>query len=195
VADSVEVFITENLRSTDWGLRPPLDFGVFSLIGWRVRPEPVDGGAPPLVAALLCRAICDFATVSFLSGDRSAPPFSLASTTDPAIASRLFDEANYPWTQHGQIALLSPHNAGPPVLARRQIRELHEQRNPGVAKRAGFTGVLLPGVDGDVAGLWVFDPVAKRRLMDALRNQCVAAGCRLEVLPEEMFRKKLLQSS
>jgi hypothetical protein len=195
VADSVEVFITENPRSTDWGLHSPLDSGDFSLIGWRTHPEPVDGGVPPPVAAVLCRAICDSATISFLSGDQSAPPFSLASTTDPAIASRLFDEANYSWTHRGQIALLSPHNARPPALATRQIRELHEQRNPGVAQRAGFMGVLLPGVDGDVAGLWVFDPVAKRRLMDALRAQCVAAACLLEVLPEEAFRKKLSQPS
>jgi hypothetical protein len=186
-----ELFLTENPESTDWELPSPRDTRDYSLIGWHVHPEPVDSGVPPAVAGLLARAICDFATISFLSDASSSQPFSLVSTTDPQVARRLFDEANYSWAQHGQVALLSARNAEPPGLTAQQLRELNEQRNLDVAKQVGFIGILLPGVDGDVAGLWVFDPSTKQRLIDAMRTQCEATVYHFEVLTEKEFREKL----
>jgi hypothetical protein len=190
MTDRVEFFIAENPRSSDWKLDLPAVCGVCSLLGWRVRPEPVDSGVPPPVAAMLCRVLCDSATVSFISGDSSAPPFSLVSTNTPAIASGLFEEAKYPWTQQGQMVLLSARGASPPNLSPREVRAVME-RDPEIAQQAGFMGALLPGVDGDVAGLWVFDAAAKQSLIDAMRTQCAAAGWHFEVLAEDEFREKL----
>jgi hypothetical protein len=187
----VELFVTENPASPIWKLPPPHEAGEYLLIGWRVCPEPVDGGMPSMVADVLAGALCDCATVSFLSDDSRRPRFTLVSTTDSKVAIALFDEAAYPWTQQGQLALLSGKDTRPPELTTKQIRELIEHRNPGIAKQAGFAGVLLPGVDGDVAALWTFDPIAKRQFMEALLRWCEAAGYRLSNTTEDEFRESL----
>jgi hypothetical protein len=187
----VELFVTESPASAIWKLPPSGEAGEYLLFGWRVCPEPVEGGVPPLVAKVLAGALCESATVSFLSDDSRRPRFNLVSTTDPRVAIALFDEAAYPWTQHGQLALLSGKDTRPPDLTAKQIRALIEHQNPGIAKQAGFTGVLLPGVDGDVAALWTFDPAAKRQFLEALLRWCEAAGYRLTNTTEDEFRESL----
>jgi hypothetical protein len=191
MAKQVELFVTENPPSAIWKLPPPSEAGEYLLIGWRVYPEPVDGGVPPMVAEVLAGALCNCATVSFLSDDFQRPRFTLFSTLDPRVAIALFDDAAYPWTQHGQLALLSGKDTPPPDLTAKQIRALTEHRNPDAAKQAGFTGMLLPGVDGDVAGLWIFDPAAKRQFMKALLRGCEAAGYPLSTTTEDEFRESL----
>ena len=144
-----------------------------------------------MVAEVLAGALCDCATVSFLSGDSRRPRFTMVSTTDPSVAIALFDDATYSWTQQGQLAMLSGEDTPAPDLTAEQIRALIESLSPGIAQQAGFTGMLLPGVDGDVAGLWIFDPVAKRQLMKALLRWCEAAGYRLTNTTEDEFRESL----
>jgi hypothetical protein len=87
--------------------------------------------------------------------------------------------------------MLSGEDTPAPDLTAEQIRALIESLSPGIAQQAGFTGMLLPGVDGDVAGLWIFDPVAKRQLMKALLRWCEAAGYRLTNTTEDEFRESL----
>jgi hypothetical protein len=56
---------------------------------------------------------------------------------------------------------------------------------------AGATGLLLPGVDGDVAGLYTFSEELFQRLIDALRRACEAGGTALHEVSEAQFSEQL----
>jgi hypothetical protein len=51
--------------------------------------------------------------------------------------------------------------------------------------------VLLPGVDGAVAGLWMFHPDGIGSFLTQLEECCTMAGAELHLLNEDEFRLAL----
>jgi hypothetical protein len=124
--------------------------------------------------------------VSYLAHDGEPVPRSkhrIVTTREPSVATALFDDQAYPRTQHGQAAFLSDEA---PAITAKLLTEVVGQRNPQAAERAGFKGVLLPGVDGAVAGLWMFDADELDVFIETLR-----ASAEVYLLSEDDFRLAL----
>ena len=178
-------------QSKDWEL-PLRDPAKCLLLGWIVQPESFDGGTPSPVRDLVSQALCRIATVTFLAHDGEAVLRSkhrIVSTREPAVLTALFDDPAYPWTQHGQAAFLSDET-GPP-MSDRLLTEVVGQRKVEAAERAGFMGVILPGVDGAVAGVWMFEPDSLEHFTKALEECCTTAGAEFHVVNEDQFRQAL----
>lgn len=182
---NIALLMCRDPHSSDWEL--PFDSTDGVLLGWVVEPESFDGGAPPAVANLLSQLVCRMGIVTYLSHDGVAVPKSkhkVVTTREPSVAAALFDDPAYPWTQYGQAAFLS--DDATLQVTSRVLNEVVGQRKASAAERAGFKGVLLPGVDGVVAGLWMFQAGGLDSFVAAL-EEC----SELHVLDEEQFRDAL----
>jgi hypothetical protein len=133
------------------------------------------------------------AAIAFLKGHRAT---ALFSTIDPEAALRLFDDAAFPWQLQGQCALISPRIAPPPALHAlpQTVEDLVGPTWTRYARRlteAGVEGVLRPGVDGDVGGLFAFTNALAQAFDDAVERECTAAGLECWVLDEGAFTKAM----
>jgi hypothetical protein len=144
------------------------------LIGWRWVPEPVDAGPPPPVATLLATALTRQGTVTFASATRSSRDIVWVTTASADEAARgIFDAGVFNWNLRGQVAILAAPGA---VL---NLNQRHLQLHDGLfteLRSMGAPGVLLPGVDGAVAGLYVFNPLIRAAVQRDLEDLTHAAG-------------------
>lgn len=60
---------------------------------------------------------------------------------------------------------------------------------------AGVVGVVRPGVDGDVAGIWIPEPTRREALVRTLEGRATAAGLRWSTVDEDELRRQLAASS
>jgi hypothetical protein len=183
----VAILLCPAPQSTDWEL-PLWDPEHSLLIGWVVERESFEGGAPWAVRHLLSRALCRICAVTFLAHDGALVGHSqhkLVTTREPKVAPGMFDDLAYPWTQHGQAAFLSTDET--PLITAKLLTEVVGQRKVEAAERAGFKGVLLPGVDGAVAGIWMFEPGGLDAFVTALQE----SGAEIHIVTEEQFRNAL----
>lgn len=65
------------------------------------------------------------------------------------------------------------------------------QTNADRLREAGVRILVLPGVDGDVAGFYFLDEVFGSALVSNLQAACEESGIFGEVLPEAEFRIRL----
>jgi hypothetical protein len=175
-------------KSSDWEL-PLRDPAACLLLGWVVEQDSFDGGVPWPVRKLLSQALCRIATVTYLAQAGVVVPHTkhkIAITREVSVMTAMFDDQAYPWTQHGQAAFLSEELV-PPVSSR-VLTEVVGQRKVEAAERAGFIGVMLPGVDGAVAGLWMFEAGGVERMVKVIEECCASSGAELHVLTEDQFR-------
>ena len=103
---------------------------------------------------------------------------SLTATSNPETAVEAFDTPSFDWTQHGQIIFLLPPGDLPP-LDRSALRSLLRGTPPSIRSLTGtpaLRGVVLPGVDGDVAQITTFDPGLWPELEPALIAAAKARG-------------------
>jgi hypothetical protein len=166
-------------------------------IRWQCASPRVDAGVPTTVARALAEALCAHYFATFIAPTALNPPDApkqwvtydtYAATTqrrllrpkmpliwsrDPAIVAQAFDEY---WSTEGQFILLSTQSKpldfdaftlqGDPPL----ILEF-------VGRAVGASGALLPGVDGDYAGLYLNDEQALRQFIDVdLAQACDHMG-------------------
>ena len=121
---------------------------------------------------------------------------TLMSTRRPGTAVRLFDDPAFPWWQQGQLVLLSRSDAPPPDIDEDTLLALFGEdwtKHAASLAPLGIEGVLRPGVDGDVAGLWsvteAFEHVVL--VLGALERETRAAGFDWALLSEEAFALRL----
>lgn len=177
------------------------------LVGWKVAPAAVDAGPPPAVALLLAAVLCRTGPVTFASA--LAPPVGAAllhrkwrlgrhfewKTTHDAnavqdAADGIFDAGFFSWTKQAQVVVLSA--PGPaPSLDERHLEVLGDPAAFADLPRAGAVGVLLPGVDGDVAGLYFFTPAAAQAFREELARTIQQAGAEILVATGDEFRHLL----
>lgn len=121
---------------------------------------------------------------------RGLPPaVMLISTRQPASAVQLFDDPGFPWSMQGQLALLSRADAPPPPIDERTLLALFSDEW-ATHTAAGLEGILRPGVDGDVAGLWSLTDSFEQAILGALERETRAANFHWALVPEELFADK-----
>jgi hypothetical protein len=123
---------------------------------------------------------------------RQPSTVDVVSTRDPAVALTLFDDPGYPWCLQGQVAFLSAPDSPPPPVDRETLFSVFAdgwEENVDRLRGAGIFGLLRPGVDGDVAGM--FTLAGDAALVDALRREAAEAGFGWFLLSENEFKQSL----
>lgn len=172
----IKILINRNNTDKKWELPVPTPY----LITWCVSPRPIEGSGIQVfdVAAILAHALC-VARVSWLSDiarqqrKENENDWWVTSASE-RVVSELFYQNYFSWTLRGQIVLLSGFNAASPTVPRNFLK-LPIEKMVLAAPLAGFLGVFLPGVDGDVAGLWCFDAEIEKQIIAALKAEFLDA--------------------
>jgi hypothetical protein len=190
MADSrlVHLCLCPEFTGSEWQL-PLLPAAERTLIGWEVDPKPVDAGVPSVVAGVLATALCRHTTLSFpaaLTPHRTRD-VAWKSTGDPREAAAGIFEGNlFSWELQGQVVILSSPGTTLPL----NQGHLNVATDPAVVDdldQLGAIGLLLPGVDGDVAGLYTFAPRDMQALEAALASAARSVGGELISVDEADF--------
>lgn len=172
--------------------------GARVLFGWDVAPPPVDAGVPRAVADVLVRWLCRQATLSYPSAPASGQPaggrrlragrdFDWKSTQDARAAiPAIFESPTFPWELQGQVVVLSPPGTSL-VLGEHHLEVITRPELFATLQALGATGLLLPGVDGDVAALYAFAPTHMPTLTGVLSALAEESGAACASLTEAEF--------
>jgi hypothetical protein len=109
---------------------------------------------------------------------------------EPDVACRMFYDGGFSWQMQGQAGLLLPFEAPTPNLDRKSLRLLIADGRVDAPARIGLNdtlGLLRPGVDGAVAGLWSFDRALTRALLARLESEAVQIGFEFRLVSETTF--------
>jgi len=162
------------------------------MIGWVTDPPPVDTGVPVDVARMLSGVLVNHAVVNYPRKVNKSASIVHAVTAEQAQPA--FEDEYFDWTQRGQVILLSPPNTPSPAISE---RSLEVARDPARLHRLcddGFSGVMLPGVDGDVAGVYTCAAGLRDSLLESLEAACRDIGARFRKVAEDQFADELAQS-
>jgi hypothetical protein len=155
------------------------------LIGWRTVPSPVDAGVPAVVAEVLTTALCRHAMLTFPT--ERGRDVTWKSTGDPReAAAGIFEGGHFSWDLQGQVVVLSRPGLAP-VLNEAHLEVSARPPLFDDLKALGAVGLLLPGVDGDVAGLYTFAPADMHDIIGTLSVLARQAGGDCVSLSEAQF--------
>lgn len=187
------------------------------LVGWSAPLDDRDDGVSHKVAAVIARSLTAVSRVSFpiseplevagidtessdivsstverLHARLKHEPvhMRLLTTGDPDVASRIFFDPGFPWQLQGQVALLHPPGSAPPRLDRKSLGILmgrdwrQEIARPDLRH---VLGLMRPGVDGAVAGIWSFDKKVTQVLLARLENEAHQSGFEFCTVGEDAF--------
>lgn len=119
---------------------------------------------------------------------RGAPArATLISTRDHEVATRIFEDAAFPWWLQGQAVLLSDPDADPPAVDEPTLLGLFDDdwaRRATPLGALGVQGVVRPGVDGDVAGMLTLNDAFDAHLLESLEREARRAGMTWSLVPE-----------
>jgi hypothetical protein len=176
------------------------------LIGWRVSSPSPDAEVPRAVADLLMKALCYRATLTFATALK--PPlgaslfsrnwrlnrhFKWTSTSDPKeAAAGIFSGEPFSWNLQAQVVVLSAPGTSL-RLDERHLALLSEPQLFAELGRLGATGALLPGIDGDVAGLYTDTPEDMRAFENDFSTLARNDGGELVSVSEETFEQLLAE--
>jgi hypothetical protein len=200
-----ELLLWPQFEGVEWQL--PVSPGLATeriLIGWSLDRDLVDAEVPPVVARLIATTLCRHATLTFASAIRApfgatllprswrlGQHFQWITTADPEQATNgIFYTESFSWSQQGQVVVLSQPNVVP-ALEERHLELAHPEATFPELVRAGAVGLMLPGVDGQVAGLYVFDEPHARRIIHALKESVKDIGAGCAVCVGDDFRARL----
>lgn len=185
-----------------------------SLLEWHVPVRSADAGMPPEVARIFAEALCAVGPVAGCTQDlpagvgaawtpvpgghayRFTRPWwrgprhdlGLRASRDPAVVARMFDDETFPWSHEYQtVFLCAPDTL--PALDRATVEAclvVPMTVTPARLSELGVLGLLNAGVDGDVAGMYVFDPAVRASLTGALAETTRRAGARWEEIDGRM---------
>lgn len=209
----------EPIWELDW---QSLGAEYMALLGWTMREPSRDAGLSPCIASLLARACCRVATVSFLSSAVPADAgsrwravtagavcrlsssgfwhrreFPFLATRDEQVAVRVFEDSHFQWTLCAQVILLSRPSESLPALEWARIHGLFERPVSTTwsgLRNMGVTALMLPGVDGDVAGLYCTESFGPE-LLDGFQAACASSGVSFERVGEGELRERLVSTS
>jgi hypothetical protein len=192
--------VNELIYSTD---APPTDVKLPTAKGvgcvffrWLSDPSPVEAGVPAPVARIFAEALCAHFHLTFISALAGAAPkqwtafdghwaqtqtrllrqkIPLIWTQNAALAVTAFDES---WSTEGQMILLSTQPTPVEFDAFALQGDTAQIVNllSNTHRVSPWVGALLPGVDGDFAGLYLSD----KRLFTAMVNVELARICGCE---------------
>ena len=190
------------------------------LLSWVTAEPQVDAGVPRPIAELLARAFCRNSTVTYLcsqvpeSADgawRTSPIgamcrirsnsivqrqyYPLLATRRPEVAVQLFDDERFQWFMRAQAVVLSDPNGALPALDWGLLDGALGKPIQTPADRLRAAGVLVlivPGVDGCVAGFYFLDEAFGSTFVATLQTLCLEMNIPGEVLSEAQFRERLM---
>ena len=167
------------------------------------RPNPSTGGPPPAVAKLLATALTRHGPLTFASATRpftGGPAFRrrlrenfvwVASADADEATQGIFGGDAFNWDLRGQVAVLGTPGVSLP-LDERFLQLSSDPRLFAELPSLGANGVLLPGVDGAVAGMYFFDPQVGGAVQNELEALTRAAGVHSVVVGQsEAFAAEL----
>ncbi|VAW78866.1 hypothetical protein MNBD_GAMMA15-1331 [hydrothermal vent metagenome] len=228
---SLEIFCCRDIKSSQWQLVPlPKDAGSLILIGWKERPDDMDGNISERLASILGSTLTAIARVSFPQSTiktkynqndgwetdnndlirnlgkgglteragalvKNLPSeIHLVSTEIPESVAPLFNDPVYPWWLQGQVALLSrPGNTAPEIDRKTVLALLNGNWGTEISNLVsiGVQGLFMPGVDGAVAGLYVFSRDFEKLFFSEIKRQCKQLNMRWEEFGEDEFSEHL----
>jgi hypothetical protein len=175
------LLVCDDPPQAHWELKIPSDANLtFTLLGWLVRPEPIDAGVPEPVVSLLSEALAASASVSFFSGKprtgllsrllprRKEADANVCHATHAESIAQLFDDAHFVWSQRAQAAFLSTQQRASHSLRLQDLEDALAGRGYESFRNRGVAALLVPGVDGDVAGFYALDAEIGRRMRASL---------------------------
>jgi hypothetical protein len=198
-------FLCRNYEELIWELPIRVAHGWRrGLLGWSLAARSIDAGVPGRVAHLLATVLVRHAVVIFPSGTGRRPllsrkwiagrDFSFIHATQADEAVRLFNAKNFEWSIGAQTVFLSPIGAPPPILAEAHLDLARDGDNLDRLALAGVVGLLLPGVDGQVAGLYTFGDDLWNNLIVDLSGLSAAMGMVWREVSEIEFKHLLTDS-
>ncbi len=199
------LLVCSNFKRTHWQL-PVEGTDERLLIGWRIASSSRDGEVPGDVVNLLMAALCSRATLTFASAIKAPIGASLlsrswrlnrhfkwSSTSDPKeAAAGIFSSESFAWNLQAQVVILSAPGTLP-RLEERHLRLLSEPKLFAELGKVGARGALLPGTDGDFAGLYAFEPDDIRAIEKDFSQLAREAGSELVSVSEEAFGRLLAE--
>lgn len=195
----------EQPRLPQWEL--PLEIPAdanLAVLGWRVQPAPVDAGPPEEFVRVFSEALIRHARVSFfapapqrpwlldrwLSRSRGATRV-LIHTSDAGQLRQLFTNPELDWCLRATAAFLSPLDAPAPVLGIEDLERALAGRAYADWRARGISGLVLPGVDGQVLGAYAADASLWRPWKDGLCAAARGRGIEWRDVSEDDFARAL----
>lgn len=179
------------------------------LLRWQPVGRGDDAGVPPEVARAIATGLCAAGTVAGCTLDVPdtagaawvAVPgghacrlargwwerprhIGLLASDRPDVVERLFEDDGFPWSLESQVLFVAPPGALPQLDAALVLACLAVPIRASVAQlvEAGVRGLLVAGVDGDVAGLYALNAEWRARLVQHVGAAVVAAGAQWETV-------------
>ena len=175
---------------------------------WQHTSPSVDAGVPAEVAHALASALCNHFSATFIAPSALTPPkvlnewqrhgshwaqtqrrllsqkMPLIWSRDPAVVAMAFDEN---WTTEGQFILLSTLSE-PFAFDGFKLQGDTAFILKFLMQGEGMVGAVLPGVDGDFAGLYGLDERRLSGFLDVdLPQSCVRRGIHLHMQSAAAF--------
>jgi hypothetical protein len=126
---------------------------------------------------------------------KNVPPnVSFLSTRHQETVVKSFEDSFYSWCLQGQVILLSKPEDPPPNIDRRTLLSLigiNWIKQADILSSIGISGILRPGVDGDVIGILFLSNHFKQILLEALAHQARLAEFDWSLLSELDFTNNL----
>jgi hypothetical protein len=175
-----------------------------ALLGWLVRPATVDAGLPDGFAQLLADVLTQHVRVSLFSGAPQrrgllerwfshphAKPGALVHTRDPGRVREFFASTAFDGSLRATAAFLSPLDAPAPELAGEDLENALAGRAYDGWRARGIVGLVMPGVDGQVLGVYAFDTSAWTRWKEGLRETARRHDIEWRDVDEDAFARAL----
>lgn len=191
----------------EWRLPVRQVAGSRLLIAWSASEQRVDAGVPDFAAEAMTNAWFRSAAVTYPVALRAPTGalmlrrkwqlgrhFEWATARSPIRArTQVFDADYFSWAQQGQVVILSP--LGAPFRATQAHLEV--ANDPSAFEQlasAGALGVVLPGVDGQVLGLYSFTASFERSVCLALEAAAEEQGASATTVTEQDIRVLLREA-
>jgi hypothetical protein len=178
------ILVCLNPRESKWELPIELGAAVSSyLVGWKAASPQVEAGIPDVAAEILAKSLVDFSLVTFPR--RTGRHLAFAHTRRSEDVRRALMADDYDWSLRAQVIFLTPPEAPPPKLSQEDLRQA------GIGKEffrlidKGIAGLVLPGVDGDVAGVYLFSESLVGPSLRSLKRACEEEGVQFREVTED----------
>ena len=204
-----------------WQLAQPEKSMPFLLVGWSMPPAPDrDDGVPKPIADAFATALVRVGRLTFprsseppssprtvsrpmkpvgiaerLSTALGSTPskFWTVTTTDPNVASELFDDPGFPWWLQGQGALISRGDSAPSLDRATLLAATDPAFEVTRANLSALGAVALvhAGVDGDVAGVASMNREVDAEILSSLEAAASETGLGWLLIDEDSFARFL----
>lgn len=166
------ILVCFNYVNSQWELPIGQTNGVQRcLVAWKINPLPTDSGIPDEVAKILASTLASQALITFPT-HKSLRGISFVHTNNFEDVREAFGADYFVWSCRGQVIFLSPKESSPPVLFRKHLELATDSKSLFKLTDRGVTGIVLPGVDGDVAGIYTFNDKLRDALLAELKARC-----------------------